>query len=93
MYNKRILSEALETEGDLPSPVSASRDYGSVPAVSVSEAEDSPISERGAGHEWPAEAGTVPLPPPPSLTTVTVEPNNFMMVLLMDAVMVGDMEI
>ena len=83
----------METEGDLPIPVSASRDCGSVHAVSVSEAEDSPVSERGAGHQGPAEAGTVPLPPPPSLTTLTVGPDNLMMVLLMDAVMVGDMEI
>ena len=56
---------ALETEGELPSPVSASRDCGSVPAVSVSEAEASPVSEWGAGHQGPAEAGTVPLGPRP----------------------------
>ena len=31
-------SAALETEGELPSPVSASSDCGSVPSVSVSEA-------------------------------------------------------
>ena len=44
------------------SPVSASRDCGSVPAVSVSEAGvTSPVSERGAGHQGPAEAGIVPL--------------------------------
>ena len=62
MYRKRILSEALETEGDLPSPVSASRDCGSVPAVSVSECEvTSPVPGWGAGHQGPAEAGTVPL--------------------------------
>ena len=36
---------ALETEGELPSPVSASRDCGSVHAVSVSETEASPVSE------------------------------------------------
>ena len=53
---------ALETEGELPSPVSASRDCGSVPAVSVSEAGvTSPMSEKGAGHQGPAEAGIVPL--------------------------------
>ena len=62
MYSKIILSEALETEGDLPSPVSASRDCGSVPAVSVSECEvTSPVPGWGAGHQGPAEAGTVPL--------------------------------
>ena len=55
MYRKRILSEALETEGDLPSPVSASRDCGSVPAVSVSECEvTSPVPGWGAGHQGPA---------------------------------------
>ena len=52
---------ALETEGELPSPVSASSDCGSVPAVSVSKAEASPVLERGAGHQGPAKAGTVPL--------------------------------
>ena len=55
------MSAALETEGELPSPVSASSDCGSVLAVSVSEAVDSPVSEQGAGHQGPAEAGTVPL--------------------------------
>ena len=54
-------SAALETEGELPSPVSASRDCVSVPAVSVSEAEASPVLERGGGHQGPAEAGIVPL--------------------------------
>ena len=56
------MSAALETEDELPSPVSASSDCGSVPAVSVSEAGvTSPVLERGAGHQGPAEAGTVPL--------------------------------
>ena len=56
------MSAALETEGELPSPVSASSDCGSVPAVSVSEAGvTSPVSERGAGHQGPTEAGIVPL--------------------------------
>ena len=58
------MSAALETEGELRSPVSASasRDCGSVLAVSVSEAGvTSPVSERGAGHQGPAEAGIVPL--------------------------------
>ena len=56
------MSAALETEGELPSPVSASSDCGSVLAVSVSEAGvTSPVSEWGAGHQGPAEAGTVPL--------------------------------
>ena len=57
-------------------PPAASNDCGSVLAVSVSEAVDSSVSEQGAGHQGPAEAGTVPLglvaaPPAPSLTTVT----------------------
>ena len=48
-------SAALETEGELPSPVSASRDCGSVPAVSVSECEvTSPVPGWGAGHQGPA---------------------------------------
>ena len=42
-------------------PPAASNDCGSVLAVSVSEAVDSPVSEQGAGHQGPAEAGTVPL--------------------------------
>ena len=42
--------------------MSASRDCGSVPAVSVSEAGvTSSVSEWEAGHQGPAEAGTVPL--------------------------------
>ena len=52
---------ALETEGELPSPMSTSSDCGSDPAVSVSEAEAGPVSQQGAGHQGPAEAGTVPL--------------------------------
>ena len=32
-----------------------------VNSESVYEAETSPVSERGAGHQGPAEAGTVPL--------------------------------
>ena len=48
-------SAALETEGELPSPVSASSDCGSVPAVSVSECEvTSPVPGWGAGHQGPA---------------------------------------
>ena len=51
----------METEGELPSPVSASSDCDSVLAVSVSEAEASPVLERGAGYQGPTEAGAVPL--------------------------------
>ena len=42
-------------------PPAASNDCGSVLAVSVSEAVDSPVPGWGAGHQGPAEGGTVPL--------------------------------
>ena len=51
----------------MPSPVSASRDCGSVPAVSVSEAGvTSPVSEWEAGHQGPeGQYRSVWWPPPP----------------------------